>query len=273
MKIIANSLPKSGTHLLVNILELLDFKDSKIHFSASMVRRNSRFFVKNILISRRLDDAGIRLDIDNPSLKINKDWFNRLLDSVNYNSFSEGHLPWSAELVSALHKKGFKIIHITRDPRDVALSHMNHVGKFKNYPLNKKFRTLNQTQKLCQILYGVKNGETYIISPLKNRIEESLGWINQENICSVKFEDIIGEQGGGSIENQRASLRKITDYLAIDISNRKLNEIAANIYSPNAETFHKGKIGLWQSVFTDAEKELLLESVGSFLERGAEFDR
>ena len=265
-KIIANSLPKSGTHLLVRVLELCGIKQSdSIHLSASLVRKSSRNPIKNLLIGSRVSCGGLSVDLEIEENRVSKAWLDRQLNKVRPGEFVEAHLPYSEELASfLLHEMKFKMIYIYRDPRAVALSYINHVYKVKNYPLRGMFENKSLSEKLQIVLKGIDLG-VYKLLPLNQRLEKSYGWANSNNVCTVRFEDLIGPKGGGGRSKQMDSIIHIVTYLGLE--NVNVNDIVDQVYDSQAETFHKGTIDRWQKEFSQSDIELMNDMLRDWLNK------
>lgn len=54
MRVIANSIPKSGAHFLSRLLELLGLQEKKPNLAAKMVRLRSKNPIRRSLMERRL---------------------------------------------------------------------------------------------------------------------------------------------------------------------------------------------------------------------------
>ncbi len=87
------------------------------------------------------------------------------------------------------------------------------------------------------------------LSPLQKRIDYSKGWLFSRNAFAIKFEDLIGKQGGGSEELQLNTIRAMLDFLDIQKSEEEINLLADNLFYKKAETFYKGQIRLWETEF------------------------
>ena len=87
---------------------------------------------------------------------------------------------------------------------------------------------------------------------------------NNPNICIVKFEDLVGEQGGGNTEIQKKEIEKITNFMKLSFTSDKIDEIGKDLFGLIKEnapyisrknqlerTFRKGQINSWKEYFTD----------------------
>jgi hypothetical protein len=72
-------------------------------------------------------------------------------------------------------------------------------------------------------------------------------------VCKVAFEDLIGENGGGSHERQLASIRGVLDHLG---AGEDAEALAAKIYNESSFTFFKGRTGAWREQLDEECREL-----------------
>lgn len=271
MKVIINSLPKSGTHLLVRLLNLIGMKETKPNLAAGQVRLTNKNPIKIILKKRRIwldgmNNTGIMIDIDNPINKVCKDWIIKILNKTPNNSFHKAHMPYSIETEKIINSLNYKILFIIRDPRDVAISHYNWVMKHPENPEYKYVKKLNNDYDIVShVLNGKVFNNGYFLAPLRKRIENVLGWLESSNTTSVKFENLIGEKGGSSKDLQIESIKKIFKYLEIQFDDDFLNYAVENIFYKKSTTFNKGKIGQWKTYFSEETKKIFKENCGDLL--------
>ncbi len=91
-----------------------------------------------------------------------------------------------------------------------------------------------------------------------------LPWRMCGNVCVVRFEDLVGPNGGGSAQAQRDSIRKIAQHIGIDLSEDDISDIMAKIFGKGL-TFRRGKIGAWRSHFSENHKKLFKQVAGDLL--------
>ncbi|GAB6045607.1 hypothetical protein JCM11957_12050 [Caminibacter profundus] len=268
MKIIANSLPKSGTHVLVRILELIGLKANKIHFSGSLIRRTSSNPLKNLIKYLKVINCnqGVKIDLDIEHC-IKTKYFEKLLINFPENTFSQAHMPFDDKIIKYLEKYNIKMIYIIRDPRDVLVSHFHHHLRDKGYEghyLMKKLKS--DKDRIIASLHGFNQGTQFETAPLKKRLKNSIPWyfIKSPFVFSLKFEDIIGEKGGGDKEKQLYTLKKLERFLEIDenyLVNRK-----DSIFFEKSSTFRKGQIGDWKNYLDEDIYKLIYDEIGEFIE-------
>jgi len=236
-KVLINSLPKSGTFLLRRALSLLpDF-----------IPRWSMH----------------GLDSEEPNL-------NCKIQQICQGQYASGHLYWSQGLTNLLIKNDIRTIFIIRDLRDVAVSLACYLNdKNSHHHLQNYFASLgSDNERLMAVILGAQQQLFKDCQDKKSLGEFGMAflpWLNEQNCLTVRFEDLIGTAGGGNKKRQRESLQTITDYLDIDISDKKIAQLAEKLFFRNSRTFRKGKIGDWQNCFTNEHKKVFKDVAGEAL--------
>jgi len=101
-----------------------------------------------------------------------------------------------------------------------------------------------------------------------------LPWRNVPGCYSVRFENLIGAQGGGSDEKQLEEIKNIAKHIGVSITREKAKKIAENLFGGTltfnatvnmAGTEQAGQIGSWKSCFTEEHKRLFKEVAGQLL--------
>ena len=272
-KLILNSVPKSGTHVLVKVFDLLGYKDSCKHLSGSLVRPGNIFGVRNffrkmLLISDLMDKDRLKVDLDYPDRSIGVKRFSSYIRDIQPLSYTESHLPYSKDMEEFLVRKGFKVAHIIRDPRSLVASYINHVMRDPNYPYHNKIKSLKTIRARVEFILNGDNCKPFILSPLADRLNNAYGWVDSflSNVCVVRFEDLIGPNGGGDRESQVNAIRKIIRFLEIDLSEVEISRVADRVFDRKSETFYRGHIdGL--SGFDIETKEFINKELSEWVEK------
>ncbi len=267
MKVIVNSLPKSGTHLLTRIMDLLGMSPNKVHFSSSMIRfrtLNPLNYLKYII--RKGDRAnGFWVDLDQKNY-VNKKFLISLLTNFPANTYSQGHLPYSVSMIKFLTAYNIKVLYIIRDPRDILVSHFHHHMRDMNYQGFKLMNSCHDDKsRILTSLKGFNFGRKNENAALRTRLCHSIGWYTCkfDNVLSVKFEDLIGVKGGGDVERQKNVLKKIEKFLNLQQNN--LVDKSNDIYSFKSSTFRKGIIGDYNNYFDSEIISLVKDEIGEYL--------
>jgi sulfotransferase 6B1 len=235
-KVLVNSVPKSGTHLLLQII------------------------------------LGIPGMIITPAWIINKED----LELIKPGSVGPAHLDYSKEQVNILMNKNIKQIFISRDLRDIAVSlvHFVMLNKWGNHPWTPYLNSLKtHDERLLTMIRGVHLSKTeqykYGISHIpniKDFARNKLGWINEPDLCSVTFEELVLNPA-----SQEKTILKIVDFLWRDLEHLKYSKeelatiIRKNVEPEKSGTFRKGRIGDWKSEFKNEHATAFKEIAGDLL--------
>jgi sulfotransferase 6B1 len=230
-----NSIPKSGTHLMFQMLTgipNLSFKPSNHVFEG----------LSNQLEAHR-----------------------NLLSSLNTNEFLSGHIYYSRKWTKMLKELKIKQIFLYRDPRDVLVSY-NHYQEQTNTQLYQFFVKHNYSHKerLLAIINGIDNDE-YGHQSFGEWFSKFIGWLYSKNVFSVKYENLIKSKN-----QQIMEIGKIIHYLFSDqqlpIEKSEMIQLIRNNINPSQSgTFRKGKIGSWKDEFDSDIKKVFKDSLGKLL--------
>lgn len=230
-KILSVSVPKSGTNLLQRILTL-----------------------HPMLYRRTLPTLGRR------NRDIWADW-DEVFRKTKPGEIVSSHFDYDSDLESyLLNNVAHKIIFTARDPRDVVISDMYYILK---RPDHGYYSNLSRVKTEKERLAALIRGEHGMRS-IEKQINRFTGWINH-NVVYVKFEDMIGDVGGGNDILQRDAIKNIYTYLGMEIDDKLLSYIAENCRSSKSQTFRKGTINNWKGQFDGELKDMFKEVAGDLL--------
>ncbi|MBP0019129.1 MAG: sulfotransferase domain-containing protein [Cyanobacteria bacterium SBLK] len=264
-KILINSLPKSGTHLLAKAIEIFGYEE---HFSDRPNIEDDSESITPIFFNRRESlkalkrenlaphpDTGISIGALTP-LFVEPSVVQRWLDAMKPGSYILGHIPYTLLLNPILEESGFHHVFIIRDPRSVVASSIPFfldTGKMPaRHFLEEDIKALSPSDRVKFVLEGGYAERAGV--PIKSFAEvyrSMLAWRDRPGLLFLHFEDLVGEGGGGSHEKQMQAIERIAKYLDVPFDEGIIAK-AQEIYNPNARTFRKGKIDSWKTSL-DAE--------------------
>jgi hypothetical protein len=234
---IMNSIPKSGTHLLKQMLK-----------SIPHTRHNpyNEFY------------EGYPHDLQKHYHQLRQ---------MKPNEFGAGHIFYSKEWANMLKQLGMKHIFLSRDPRDIIVSFTHFiVEKYPYHPLHDYFKEDLKTNKqryLC-LIHGVKKEKVKYPS-----IDEWIGrfkkWIKDPNTLSITFEDLMN-----SPDSRTQTITTITNYLwkglhpPVSIP-QMVSIMERNMAPDQSLTFRSGKTGNWKHEFDNETKEAFKKVTGNLL--------
>ena len=246
--VICNSYPKSGTHLLYQIL-----------YSIPGLQQWDDIVSVQAL-------CGVMNTPEHVRWKIG---------SAPSNSIVRSHLMHCDEIKEVLAEFNCKVLFIYRDLRDVAVSHARWVMKEERIFLHDIYQqTSGFDEQLMKSIKGVPVGSPFASNLSQPDIGTDFsrwqGWVTDDNACAVKFEEIVGERGGGSESKRLYFVEQILDYLGVNLSAAQIKSQFAS-YALNPEESHtfrkggQGNIGSWKTSFTDAHKQAFKSVAGNTL--------
>jgi hypothetical protein len=233
-KVFSNSIPKSGTHLLAQVLLNMGF-----------VNKNTR------------DGDLVRLTP--------LDEIEQIMKLLNGGEYISGHRDYSKEFNNILKKHKVSHILIVRDPRDVVISRTFYILKKPTHKLFAHFNGISRNECFIASIKGVDWGNMLSIAEVYNRF---LPWLNKNSCLVVRFEDLIGTRGGGSDEKQFEVLTNIAKHFGIPLEKSELKEIAYKAFNEGSPTFRKGQIGDWANWLDDEMQAIIKKDTGIFKKYG-----
>lgn len=239
----ANSFPKSGTHLLTQVLHgftrLGPAVDSGLPAVVSFQGDSGRAHAVSDIL--------------------------RDLKRLNPGDIAYGHLHAAPELVSFLCQDGFATYLIMRDPRDVVVSHVHYVTEMAPRHAHHRYYT-EVLQDFDQRLEASILGRPDWSQPFPDvaeRFRPYLGWLETGGILTLRYEDFIHDRS--------AVIGKILDFsiargFPLHCDRDEAIRILETAINPqNSPTFRRGKTGGWRDQFTAEHKRLFKNVAGELL--------
>ena len=241
--LMANSFPKSGTHLLDQIL--MGFSRSapfSSHVALPFVSFDGETGKK-----RSLREALAYINALRP------------LDVTS------AHLLAWPEVVEAVCTPRFVPYIIFRDPRDIVVSHVFYVTEMAPGHAHHKFYSEHLKSFEDRLTVSILGRpETDLDFPdITKRFELYRGWLNHPQVLVLRFEDVIN--------NRRETLGQVADHFLKRVntlpSSREqiIDALEANIDPKRSPTFRSGKTGEWKKYFKEEHKKLFKDTAGDLL--------
>lgn len=222
-RVVANSMPKAGTHLLSSLFDQLGI-------------RSAARFVQ--LPPHSLKDPDYVL----PELR-------QQVARLRRGRYMGSHLPMVPEVVDALTAPDLRVVTILRDPRAVAASAITYVMSTPRIPgrdlLVEKYpdeRTLAEA-----MLRGHVSVTTGKDAPdFGTHYTSYAAWLDVPTVHVVRFEDLVGERGGADRETQHAAISGVVEFLGVPDPPGTARRVADAIFSTTATTFRGGQVDAWR---------------------------
>ncbi len=192
---------------------------------------------------------------------------NLLEQAKNEDAFLHMHAFPHEHIINTFRQRGHKVIFLMRDPRDQAISLLFYLQQGWQYgPITQEhpFRKLSFDEQLLEII----TGERFGLPMTKNIIGERIPWMRLKSffVCTVKFENLVGHEGGGSDKAQQKELKKICKHIGLKLSKTQIKERSAGLFGkPGEKTFRSGQIGEWKKYFKDEHINAFKNHAGEIL--------
>jgi len=243
------SFPKSGTHLLDQIL--LGF-----HRVAPFSRRLHSFYAE-------YEGESGRKRAPEQALA----W----LDSLRPGDITSAHLFAREEVVNRVCTPAFIPYFIFRDPRDVVVSHVFYVTDMEArhvhhdyYQSLPDFNSRLNVSILGRLDTNTRpeHGRRVEFPNIADRFAPYLGWLDQPSVLKIHFEDLINDRA--------AMLNRIIDHFLTRVPLQApreliLESLEASINPSRSPTFRSGKTGEWKKHFTQEHKKIFKDVAGDLL--------
>lgn len=293
MRIFANTIPKSGTHLLLRLLTQMGFGQADFGGTRPRPVKNTHTPVDQLLgmlpggrkpgqflgvgphlveggrftaaraFFRNRDPEKVLLGVDIPG-KVGRDWLRKRLAQVPEDHIVSAHCAYTPELAGLVADQGMRAVCMLRDPRDTVVSFLHYVKRRPKHPLHEEYiRLPNDHERLMFAIRGGRLGD-HILLPLDERFRNFVGWEREAGAAMVKFEDLVGPKGGGSTEAQRSAIERVAGYLDVSLDEERTLSIADSLYG-SGRTFRKGKSGGWRDEFSEEHVRAVEEVAGELL--------
>ena len=239
--VLANSFPKSGTHLLDQIVGALPDRRNYGAFLSSMT--------SSFRFTRRTSAESCRF-----------------LESTAPGEIVRAHLFFDPEVCDAATARRFVHYFIYRDLRDVVLSEAHYYRSINRWHrLHRRFRDAPSIDAALQLaIEGIDDPTGRIYYPdIGARFRHYEQWAKSPQTFAVRFEDLTSE-------GRNEVVRSMINYY-LDRCTRKgdadalTSHAIANITPEKSHTFRKGKKGGWSEAFNERHRETFKRLAGDLL--------
>jgi len=243
------SFPKSGTHLLDQIL--LGFANV-----APYGKRLHSFYAEYE------GESGVKRA---PEQALH--W----LDSLRLRDVASAHLFARPDAVARVTSPRFIPYFIFRDPRDVVVSHVFYVtGMESRHVHHAYYQSLPDFDVRLKVSILGRPDLDVEFPNIAERFAPYLGWLDQPQVLTIHFEDLI--------QDRVQALNRIIDHFLARVPLQLLSprgtprqlildSLESAINPTKSPTFRSGKTGEWKKHFTDEHKKIFKECAGNLLIR------
>jgi sulfotransferase 6B1 len=241
--IFGNSKPKSGSHLLLQILNGFT----------------------QIMPYRYVDANPVRT-ITKDGRRRSADEILAALRSIPGSVIGWGYVDATPENASFLTEAGRVNYFIYRDPRDMLVSQVFFATDMhEGHGMHAYYNSLPDFgERLKVAITGIDRDGLKMVS-VKQRYEGVFQWLEQKNVMCLRFEDLINNRDA-TLHSMLDEVEK-TGYRIPTPREKALSVLVEAIQPKKSHTFRSGKTGGWKQYFTDEHKSLFKEVAGDLLVR------
>ncbi len=240
-----NSFPKSGTHLLSQILEGFVLLGPATNAGLPVITT--------------YDNA---TGAQRPTHVLQQD-----LHRLQPGDIGFGHLHASPDISSVLCADGYCSYFILRDPWDIVVSHAYYVTEMEPDHFHHRYYTEQLSsfdERLRTSILGLP-GEQAPFPDIQKRFEPFLDWLDHPEVLCLRFEDLV--------QALTANLQKIINQAVrrgfpLKVSEEQaIEQLRSSIDPRRSPTFRSGKTGGWVDQFSPQNKAIFKEVAGDLLIR------
>jgi hypothetical protein len=235
------SFPKSGTHLLDQIL--LGFADV-----APYAKRLHSFYAEYE------GESGVKRA---PEQALH--W----LDSLRPRDVASAHLFARPDAVARVASPKFIPYFIFRDPRDVVVSHVFYVTEMESRHVHHAYyQSLPDFDARLKVSILGRPDTNIEFPNIAERFASYLDWLNHPEVLTIHFEDLINDHA--------ATLTRIMDHFLARVPLQTprqliLDSLESSINPTKSPTFRSGKTGEWKKHFKEEHKKIFKDVAGDLL--------
>jgi hypothetical protein len=247
--VFANSFPKSGTHLLVQLVEGLP---NRTNYGAFLASQTSSFQLRE-------RTAGSTC---------------RFIRGFVPGEIIRGHLYFEPQYAKRLAERNTVNYFVYRDPRAVVVSEAHYLREMNRWhrlsPYFRRAPTIADAISLS--INGLNPPVPGILYPnIAARFARYHGWLHQADCLAIRYEDLVSESRTGVIQ-------QMTELYAAHCKTRSnieewVRAMTAAIAPQKSHTFRSGKKSGWRQEFTPQHRRQFNDVAGKLLiELGYECD-
>jgi hypothetical protein len=243
--VVVNSIPKSGTNLLKNIVMALPN-------------------------ARHINDFSLAATKDDPLERL--EFVTDRVSDLSPGCVYTGHVPYSQEIANWLRQHALKQVFIYRDPRDltVSLYHYIMLDRESKHAYYELYAGLgSDAARLMGTIRGVGEGKTkfkasiHSIPNIRLVFDANEKWLSDDNTFAVRYEDLVDSQ-----ESCIATTEKMLDFLGVRFDKQFIDDILRLGKDPGkSHTFRQGRSGSWRAEYSQQHIDAFREVAGDLLDR------
>jgi len=253
--VFANGIWKSGNHLLLKLCDKLGFPLAGSGIAASSINGNFKF-VRKLVRGPLLNHSSVNIGLEQP-IQVSNWWLNNQFDKSAGCTIG-GHAAYSKDFLEILLRQKVRTILMVRDPRDIVVSYARWIDTRRDEYWQKCLAPLSLEDRMFSIIQGFE-GSAGRFDSLATVLDRASGWLHQPEVLVVRFENLVGENGGGTNQAQLNELVRVVNWLGV--TDVDIESVQNSLFG-GTKTFHSGQVGAWQNSFTPEVLKVFEEVVG-----------
>jgi hypothetical protein len=240
--VFGNAMPKSGSKLLLQILDGICRIGPFVDAGYGPLRTGT-------IDGRTRTQEEIRAD----------------LRRLRPGDVTLGYLNFSPENAAFLRRPDWASFFILRDPRDMLVSHVFYAtDMYAGHGMHAYYQGLpGMVERMKVAIQGLEEGPH--LPDVGERYRRIEGWLACPEVLALRFEEFIREREK-TLETMLRHLEKAGFRLTLSRP-EAIHRLAAAIDPQRSPTFRKGQVGGWREHFTEEHKRLFKEVSGDLLIR------
>lgn len=251
---------------MATLLDIVGYK--QVHGCIASSAIYGRLRMLRILMRSAFSvDNSVITGVDFP-VAVSAKWVKGMLAKVGDGQYITSHSRYTDHLMALIKHSGNKVLQIIRDPRAIALSHVYYVSKEKEHPLNDYYNRVLKTfdERLeFSVTGGFAGGGLYLES-LGERSRGIHGWVCCGDVLTVKFEDLVGEQGGGTRGRQYTAICNVLEFIGLEGEDSLIRRCQDELFGDRGRTFRSGRVDEWRQAFSSKQLQLCDELAGDMID-------
>jgi sulfotransferase 6B1 len=239
--VLGNAMPKSGSHLIIQVLQGLTRIGPFVNPGFPPVNRTEA------------------------NQSINEDGILENLIRMQPGDIRYGYVHSKDPFIKKITKPGMASVFVYRDPRDMIVSHVFYATDMQpGHAMHRYYKeTLTTNEDRINFAINGVQVDGFVMRGVNARYEAYLGWLEQPDVLCLRFEDLILRQD--------EAITWLIDYLETrgyqpQLTRKEaVDRIKTAINPQRSGTFRKGIPGNWRDHFTEENKRVFKEKAGELL--------
>jgi len=246
--IIINSFPKSGTHLLAQMMAVIAEPNAEI--AATRQQRQARKY----LSTHENGGWGPRLRSLHDVMEA--------LTVLQPGQYAGAHLAASPDIMQWAENENISVIFLYRDLRDIVVSETYHIEGTNptttHHPYKTRFNNLpNHESRMRAVLTGMDGWPS-----IRERWEQYAGWLTTSSVLPVRFRDLRYRPK----LTCAAILGYIYERTGRLLPSKYIEWMMGSVAPPLSPTYRTSRAGDWKTEFTSSLKLEAEEQIGNWVE-------